>query len=63
MEKIFIIPPDGNGSKGDEAMVRGALELYSGLGEIALLTPREQLWKEWVVDKGDQFEEYIVPFE
>ena len=63
MEKIFIIPPDGNGSKGDEAMVRGALELYSGLGKIALLTPREQLWKEWIVDKGDQFEEYIVPLE
>ena len=63
MERIFIIPPDGNGSKGDEAMVRGALELYSGIGEVTLLTPREQLWKEWIVDKNQQFDEHYVALE
>ena len=63
MKKILIIPPDGNGSKGDEAMVRGAIELYYGSGDIKLLTPREALWKECILELSSFFEEEYCSLE
>lgn len=63
MKNVIIIPPDGTGSKGDEAMVRGALNLYYGSGNIVVFTPRKQLWKEWIIDKSNLFQEKYVPLE
>lgn len=58
-KKVVIIPPDGVGSKGDEAMVRGALNLFYGC-KITLLTQRDELWTGYLVDRISEFNEINV---
>ncbi len=40
----IVVAPDGYGSKGDEAMIRGALNIFNEYENILLLTPRNDLW-------------------
>lgn len=61
-DEVTIIPPDAVGSKGDEAMLRGALNLFAG-SKIRVLSPRRELWKGWLVDKNELFSEEFVPLE
>lgn len=60
--EITLIPSDAVGSKGDEAMIRGALNLFEGK-KIRMLTPRRELWKGWLIDRNRDFEEEYVPLE
>ena len=55
-EKVIVIPSDAVGSKGDEAMVRGVLNLFQGR-KIELYTQRNELWKGWLIDRNGEFEE------
>jgi len=55
-DKVIVLVPDGAGSKGDEAMIRGIFNLFSGK-KIELFTPRNELWKGWIIDRGKEFEE------
>ncbi|MDO5156767.1 MAG: Coenzyme F420 hydrogenase/dehydrogenase, beta subunit C-terminal domain [Eubacteriales bacterium] len=61
-KNVIIVPSDGVGSKGDEAMIRGALNLLKG-ANITLFTPRDEQWKGWIVDRTDEFAERYVPLE
>ncbi len=61
--RTVIIPSDGVGSKGDEAMLRGALNFLEGMEDIEVWNPREECWKEWLVDRNQDFKERIVPLE
>ena len=60
-DKIVVIPPDGYGSRGDEAMVRGLLNMFSPNVDVTLLTPRKEIWKECILEKSISFKEKVVP--
>ena len=54
--RILIVPPASPGSKGDEGMVRGALELLSGLTHVVILNPDSS--PQWAdVLRGYNFQE------
>ena len=55
-KKVIVIPPDGVGSKGDEAMIRGVLNLFQGK-RIELFTQRNELWEGWIIDRNGEFGE------
>ncbi len=59
---VVIIPPDTSGSKGDEAIVRGALNVFEG-ASITILSPgnRELSWKSELSDRANDFFEDFVP--
>lgn len=61
---LTIVAPDSFGSKGDEALIRGALCVFKG-DEIELLTTNfhELSWRLELLDICNQFHESIVPFE
>ena len=58
---ITIIPPDTAGSKGDEAVIRGALNVFKGLS-ITLMTPgnKELSWKTELPDRAGEFDEVTI---
>lgn len=59
-EEVVIIPPDAVGSKGDEAIIRGVLNLFSDK-KIKVLTPRREIWKGWILDRNFTYqEEYVL---
>jgi|GEM_PF-2331899 len=44
VKRVIVVPPDGPGSKGDEGMLRGALELFRSF-PIMILNPRpDESW-------------------
>lgn len=61
-DEITLIPSDAVGSKGDEAMIRGALNLFDGK-KIHMLTPRRQLWKGWLIDRNNIYTEEYAPLQ
>ena len=56
-ETAIIIPPDGFGSKGDEAMIYGALNLIDTGKKVKILTPRTAGWQNRVKMPGCFYEE------
>lgn len=60
--KYIVITPDGVGSKGDEAMISGCLELLRG-DEVLLLTPNTHLWQDELLARTHLFHELYVPLE
>lgn len=58
--KYVIITPDGVGSKGDEAMISGCLNLLRGERAL-LITPNRKLWKDRLLGHTHLFEEEYVP--
>ena len=61
-DEITVIPSDAVGSKGDEAMLRGMLNLFNGK-KIRMLTPRRELWKGWLIDRNEDYTEQYVELE
>lgn len=61
-EEVVIIPGDAVGNKGDEAMLRGALNLFSDR-EVKILTPRREVWKGWMLDRNLVYQEEYVELE
>ena len=60
---VTIITPDSAGSKGDEAMVRGALHVFRGSWFRLLTTERQdRSWKAELLDLCGSFDEIVVPF-
>ena len=61
---ITVIPPDSAGSRGDEAVVRGALTVLSG-ANITLLTPNNPhlSWGSELLDLAGTFSEKMVNIE
>lgn len=55
-----VVLPDGTGSKGDEALLRGVLNVMKGTQNLVLLTPRKELWRDVVTDRTLEFTEYYV---
>ena len=60
-KKRVVILPDGAGSKGDEALLRGVLNVFANTQSVTLLTPRKELWRNVVIDRSLEFNEYYVP--
>ena len=59
-----MITPDSAGSKGDEALIRGALSVFNGANITLLTTDRNDLsWKSELLDICNTFQEEIVEFE
>lgn len=52
--RVAILAPAGSGSKGDEAMIRGALEIFSRARAV-LLNPQENTWTDELADISDRF--------
>lgn len=61
-DAVLAIISDGPGSKGDEAMLRGFLNLMKGR-RIFLLSPRAERWAQTVPDRALEFSEYFLPVE
>lgn len=60
---VTVITPDSAGSKGDEAMVRGMFEVFSGCRIRILTTERaDRSWSTELPDYCGSFDEVIVPF-
>lgn len=57
-----IIPPDGYGSKGDEAMIGGCLHLLQGQRAM-VLTPNHKHWSDHLLGKAHLFDEKTVPID
>lgn len=57
----IIVTPDGYGSKGDEAMIRGALNVYNEYEKILLLSPRNDLWTNRLNDFDSKIREVFYP--
>lgn len=53
---VLIISPAGSGSKGDEAMMRGALNLLVG-ESVCILNPQQRSWTEELTDLAGTFTE------
>lgn len=61
--KYYVIAPDSSGSKGDEAMVRGVLNILHGQEIVILTTPNPSYaWQAELLDRCGEFEEIMVPF-
>lgn len=54
--KFAILPPAGSGSKGDEGMMRGVLNLFSP-ADIVILNPQDRGWQAEIGDSHQQFDE------
>ncbi len=62
--KYYVIAPDSSGSKGDEALMRGVLNVLSGADITVLTTPNTYYtWKTELLDRCIEFEEKNVPFD
>lgn len=61
-DDVAVIVPDGPGSKGDEALLRGFLNAIHA-ENIVVLNPRMQRWRIAVPDRAAEFREYYVPHE
>ena len=62
--EITVISPDSAGSKGDEAVVRGALTVFRG-ADVTLLTPNNPQfsWSSELLDLAGSFNEKMVRFD
>ncbi len=58
----LIVVPDGTGSKGDEAMIAGCLNLLHGM-KAFLITPNQKLWSDVLIGYTHLFDEAFVPTE
>lgn len=58
----LIFPPAGSGSKGDEAMIRGALRLFS-TEDVVVINPEQRSWTGELDDICDFREIYYEPNE
>ena len=62
--KYYVIAPDSSGGKGDEAMMRGVLNVLSGADITVLTTPSTcYTWKTELLDRCAEFDEKNVPFD
>lgn len=62
--KYYVIAPDSSGGKGDEAMMRGVLNILHGADITVLTTPSSYYtWGTELLDRCGEFDERIVPFE
>lgn len=55
--RTIVFPPAGSGSKGDEAMIKGALRLFLS-EQIIIINPEERSWKSELGDFCDFREVY-----
>ena len=60
--RYLIITPDGAGSKGDEAMISGCLNLLQGQKAL-LITPNEYQWRDVLIGRIHLFDECTVVLE
>lgn len=60
--KYTVLVPDGAGSKGDEALIRGCLNVLNG-DNITILNPRSALWSDKLLDRNLDFMEKYEPLE
>lgn len=62
--KYYVVAPDSSGSKGDEALMRGVLNVLIGADITILTTPSYyNTWQTELLDRCQEFSEKIVPFE
>ncbi len=60
--KYTVVVPDGAGSKGDEAVIRGCLNVLNG-ENILILNPRNAMWSDTLLDRNLDFVEKYEPLE
>lgn len=60
--RFAVIPPDGYGSKGDEAMISGLLNLLQG-EKTLLLTQNYKQWSDILLGRTYLFDECVVALE
>lgn len=60
--KYTVLVPDGAGSKGDEALIRGCLNVLNG-DNIRILNPRNAFWSDTLLDRNLDFIEKYEPLE
>ena len=60
--RYIVVSPDGFGSKGDEAMLSGVLNILKN-EKILVITPGLKLWKDELVFRTHLFENVSVPTE
>lgn len=58
----ILILPDGPGSKGDEALLRGFLNVLN-TPKLIVLNPRTEFWCDTIPDRALSFEEHNIPLE
>lgn len=59
--ECIIVLPDGYGSKGNEAIIKGTLNVYNDCQKIMLITPRNDLWTNRIGDFGKNLKEVFIP--
>lgn len=60
--KFVIIPPAGSGSKGDEGMMRGIINILTN-AEIIILNPQDRSWLAEIADAGMSLKEERLDLE
>ena len=56
-----LVAPEGYGSKGDEAVIRGGLNVFGDCEKILLLTSRNDLWTKRFDNLGKNIKETFCP--